>query len=333
MERKNDLAIRVKEANELLFKLFERLPDMLTEHDEADRSFRDRCYERWENGLDLLKMFIVMSEEFGSAINDRERIIAVAKQDYKFEATIALHARGVRVANEILTLLREGFPDGALSRWRTLHEVGVVSTFLSTNEREASLRFLAHRGVVSAKALAQYQEYLPRSNMKPLRVGDLELAQGHRDQLIEKFGPEFKEEMGWAFPIIPKKKGINLFDLEKATGLDHWRPRFKWASDDIHVGAKPHFASLGMAETALDKPALLTGRSDSAFADPAHMCVISLNLANHSIPTDYRNKDDEIILVALRTLSDLLGETFLEIDRATRKKSPRAMQGENEQEN
>lgn len=314
----------VERGVDLLKRLFERLPEMLADHRKLDAGFRRRCYKRWKDGLDQLQMFIMMSEEFGSTFNERERPRAVGEQNYTFESTVALHARAVRVSNEILALLREGFPDGALSRWRTLHEIAVVATFLAQNDREVSKRFIAHRGIVSAKALKQYVEFLPRSNMTPLEPGNLEAAEALKASLIEEFGPEFKEEMGWAYPVINKPKGINLYDLEVATGLDHWRPRFKWASDDIHVGSKPYHASLGAAETPLDQPILLTGQSDSAFTDPAHMCVISLNLANHALPEAYRTSDDRMVLMALRLLSDLIGETFLEIDRRTGRKSARA---------
>lgn len=314
-----------KVADEILSDLHDDLPRMLFEHEEMDRGFRERCYERWKGGLDLLKMFIVMSEEFGETINNRERQRAFDAKDHKFEATVMLHARAVRVANEILVLLREGYPDGALSRWRTLHEIAVVATFLSNEDEQISYRFLAHRGIAAYKALVQYEEYLPRSNMTPLEAGTLEAAKAQRDNLLQMHGPEFAEEMGWAYPIL-KKSRINLFDLEKHTGLDHWRPRFKWASDDIHAGPKPYFSSLGMVERRTDEPVLLTGSSNSGFTDPAHMCVISLNLANHAIPDDYYDETDPLVLMAMRKLSDQVGDTFFTIDRETRKFSARGLQ-------
>lgn len=315
------LVERAEIASAFLKELYKHLPAMLKERNRLDEGFRKRCYKRWKPGMDMLKMFLVMSQEFGSTFNERARPQAVADLNYKFEAIVALHARSVRVANEILALLREGFPDGALSRWRTLHELAVIAIFLAQNDREVSKRFIAHRGIINCKALKQYQEYLPRSNMTPLEPGDIDLAESQREALIQEFGKEFGEEMGWAFPAIQKRKSINLYDLELATGLDHWRPRFKWASDDIHASAKPYHASLGAAEVASDKPVLLVGPSNSAFTDPAHMCAISLNLANHALPEEYRTEDEEMQLLALRILSDVLGKTFLELDRETGKRS------------
>lgn len=259
-----------------------------------------------------------MSQEFGSNYNDRSRPAAFRQRDHRFESIVLLHARGVRVANEMQALMHEGFPDGALGRWRTLHEIAVVATFLNRHDDETARRFLAHRGVASAKALRQHEEYVPRSGMAPLAPGQLDRVEATRASLLEEFGPEFANEMGWAFPAIGRKR-INLHDLELATGLDHWRPRFRWASDDIHAGPKPPRASLGMAERPDDQPGLLVGRSDSAFTDPAHMCVLSLNLVNHALPDEYLNGQDLVLLAAMRALSDLVGDTFLRIDTASKR--------------
>lgn len=318
---------RVEVAQQFLLDLFKRLPDGLKERKKLDAGFRRRCNKRWKAGMEPLEMFLMMSQEFGSTYNKRARPQAVAEENYKFEAIVALHARSLRVANELLALLREGFPDGALSRWRTLHELAATATFLSQHDKEVSKRFIAHRHVVNYKALCQYQEYLPRSGMGALEPGSLDRAKQRRDALVAEFGKEFGEEMGWAFPVIPKPKSINLFDLEVATGLDHWRPRFKWASDDIHASAKPYHASLGAAEVPTDKPVLLVGRSDSGFTDPAHMCVISLNLTNHALPVEYRTEEEEKLLLALRLLSGVVGEMFLDIDQRTSAKAAKAASG------
>lgn len=320
-----ELEQRIEAALTLLKDLHERLPDMIKDRARLDAGFRRRSYRRWKDGLDLLKMFLVMSEEFGSAYNHRVRPQAAKAHDYKFEAIVRLHARSLRVANEILVLLREGYPDGALSRWRTLHELAVVAAFLAEGDKELSKRFIGHRGIVNFKALRQYEEYQSRSNMGPLEPGQLEEAKQVRDALIKEFGKEFGEDMGWAYPVIPKAKGIKLLDLERATGLDHWRPRFKWASDDIHAGTKPYHASLAAAEVPTDKPVLIVGQSNSAFTDPAHMCVITLNVANHALPEEHRTEDEELVLLALRILSDVLGEIFWDIDQRTGARSAKAM--------
>lgn len=314
----------VADAACLLEALRSQMPKMLREHARHDAGFRKRSHQRWKAGLDLFKMFLVISQEIGSDYNKRARPAAFENRDHRFEAIVAIHARSLRVAGEIYALLQEGYPDGALGRWRTLHELAVTATFLANNDDETARRFIAHRGIAAFKALRQYQHYLPRSNMTPLGPGELERARHWWDRLVEEFGKPFGEDMGWAFPVIDKKKGINLLDLEEATGLDHWRPRFKWASDDIHASAKPYHAGLGVAEVR--EPVLLTGRSNSAFTDPVHMAVISLNLVNHALPDAYRTEMENRLLLSLRILEIEIGETFLALDHAAPARSAEARQ-------
>lgn len=118
-------------ALELLEALKAKLPKELRQKYKEDLGFQKRCYMRWKPGMDLLKMMLICSQEFGSTYNERSRALAVEEQNYKFEAIVGLHARSLRVANEICALLIAGFPDGALSRWRSLHELAVVGYFLS----------------------------------------------------------------------------------------------------------------------------------------------------------------------------------------------------------
>jgi hypothetical protein len=317
-----------EKAVALLAALKTKLPTELRRNDREDLGFRKRCYKRWKPGMDLLKMMLICSREFGSTYNERSRPLAARDQNFKFEAIVGLHARSLRVANEICALLIAGFPDGALSRWRSLHELAVVCYFLSGQNNEISKRFLAHRVIASWKAMKQHDEFSPRSKMAPFGPEKLAKAKSQRDASVEEFGIEFSEDMGWAFPAINKTKRINLHDLEVATGLDHWRPRFRWASDDIHAGHKPYHASLSADESA--DPVLVVGQSNSAFTDPAHMCAISLNLANHALPSEYYSGDDATILLMLRHLSDEIGETFFAIDMETGKRAANASLGRSE---
>jgi hypothetical protein len=76
---------KVEAARTFLMELSERLPDMLKERARLDAGFRRRCYRSWKDGLDLVKMFLVMSQEFGSDYNERVRPRAFKSNDYRFE--------------------------------------------------------------------------------------------------------------------------------------------------------------------------------------------------------------------------------------------------------
>ena len=175
-------------AASLLDELRQRAPDMLREHREIEEGFRSRHFERWAEGFDLLEMLIVISEETGEAINHFDRPGAVEENDVQFEAVVTLHARALLVSREILCLLKGGFADGALGRWRTLHEVAVVAQFLSVHDRDISERYLLHRQIQAHKAMLQYQKYQQVANLEPFDQSDVCVLTEARTRILAKHG-------------------------------------------------------------------------------------------------------------------------------------------------
>ncbi|WP_028032689.1 DUF5677 domain-containing protein [Chelativorans sp. J32] len=204
-----------------------RLPEMISEYAELESGFRERNYQRWKDGFDLLQMLIVTSQETGEAINIAEREKAYRTQDWKLEALINIHARSVLVAREIFSLMKNGFPDGALGRWRTLHELSVIALFLSQHQKIVSRRYIAHRHIEAFKAAKQYREHQKRANLKAPRDKEFEEISQINDLVVAEFGKEIARDWGWAKPEL--KGSPNFSELEKSVRMDHWRPRYKWA--------------------------------------------------------------------------------------------------------
>lgn len=305
----------LEEAADLLEDFKAQAIDTLHEFAQDDAAFEDRNYARWKSGFDLFRMFHIVSTELGSGFNGRERPAAAARGDYVFEAVVNLHARGLRVTGEVLALMLAGFPDGALSRWRTVHEMAVTAAFIGKHGHDVAERFIAHREVQAAKAVIQYDEYHLRANLSSIDPADLAAAVARKEAWVARFGKMIGKDYGWAYPIIDSER-ISLFDLEKDLGLDHWRPRYRWASDDIHGAFRPMGVGLGVAEAT--DPVLLVGRSNSGMTDPAHMTAISMTLLNHCLPRELRTHDESVILLALRLLSDEIGQVFLAIEKTPR---------------
>lgn len=301
-------------AVQILDTLKRSAPKMLREQDKFNLGFQKRSYKRWKEGFDLLKMMLVMSDEVGGTYNAVHRPAAVESDDAQFEAIVNLHARALRVSEEMYSLLRAGFPDGALSRWRTLHELAVIMTFLRKCEPLIAERFVLHRDVMVYKAIIQYREHQDRAKLAPISESEFEEARATANLIIEKHGQEMKTDYGWAAPALNNKRPT-LHSLEKYVELDHWRPRFKWACNEIHGAYAPCGTSLGASECK--EPALLTGPSNSGFTDPAHMLAISLNVANAALLMKDPTVDVSIIMSALLVLSDEIGQSFIAVEMET----------------
>jgi hypothetical protein len=205
-------------------------------------------------------MIIEVAAEVGGKFNTEVRPLAIQEKDYLFEALTHLHARALLVGSECICLMKGGFADGALSRWRTLHELNVVAAFLLKNDKEVALRYLVSFEFQALIAARQMKKYAERSKMDPPTDDEIRVMESRCKGHTQRFGEDMRHEYGWAADVIGKKSPT-LLDIEEATGLDHWRPRFKWASQHTHGGHRPFGTLLGTAESKA--PVLLIGQSNS----------------------------------------------------------------------
>jgi len=286
---------------------------MLRQHRRLRHGFVRRNIKRWRDGFDLLERQIVISEETGSAINNTLRPKAVEENDALFEAVIANHARGVQVAREILTLMVAGFPDGAIGRWRTLHEIAVVANFILHGGKETAERYILHDHVTSYRRAFNHMEHHERANLEPIESEVMAHLKAVHDEVL-KLDPRLKSDYGWAALALNKDKPT-FAHLEEATGLDHWRPRYKWATVSTHGAYRTHNSTLGTSES--EEPVMLVGESNSGMTDPAHVTAISLNLVTMPVIMLEPNLDRLAIAMVMQRLSDDIGENFWRLDQET----------------
>jgi hypothetical protein len=293
--------------------LKKKAPQMLRKKRVGDSAFQKRNLKRWQKGFDALEVLLVSAGEFGSDFNSDYRAEAVAKNDLVFEALTAIHARALLVGNEIITLMKGGFADGALARWRTLHELAVVACFVSTHDNSIANRYLLAYRVQASKAMRQYQEYADRAGLDRYSSEEIKKSEEQRNRILAEFGDEMRNEYGWAAPILGNKNPT-LHDIEKSVGLDHWRPRYKWAAHYSHANFKPPSTLLGMSEAS--EPMLLIGPSNSGMTDPAHMTALSITQSTASLLLTKQTIDHILAVEILRKLSDDVGNNFFSVEKS-----------------
>jgi hypothetical protein len=286
--------------------------NMLEKKRSEQKEFETKNYDKWCDGFDLLETLIVITEEIGSQYNDEHRPRAVAESDYVFEALITLHARMILTAKEILSLMKSGFADGAQARWRSLHEVAVTAAFIRKHGLKVALRYLRSYRVQSYKAIKQCNEYAKRADLEPFSDEEVKSSRLEYENIIKEYGEEMKTDYGWATSAL-NIKSPRLFDLEKSTGLDHWRPRYKWATHYIHPNYKPPSTYLGMVGTI--EEGLIVGPSDAGFVDPAHQTAITLNIGTGALLHPHMRNDYLVLLPILTAISDEIGSVFSSVHR------------------
>jgi hypothetical protein len=295
-------------------------PATLRETRRETAGFERRNLQRWRKPFNLVELILEIATEVGSKFNNEVRPIAVQEKDYLFEALTHLHARALLVGSECVCLMKGGFADGALSRWRTLHELNAIAAFLTKNEKEVALRYLVSFEFQALPAARQMKKYADRSKMDPPTDDEIAAIELRCKAHLKRFGEDIRHEYGWASGAIGKK-APTLLDIEEFTGLDHWRPRFKWASQHTHGGHRPFGTMLGTVESK--SPVLLAGQSNSGMVDPLHMTAMTLTHITVSLLLSRPNTDRLVCTKVLMGLSDEVGSEALKVDRAPPQKSHR----------
>lgn len=318
---------------EMAASLLANSKPMLRHKRKGDRGFEKRNNKRWKKSFARIEIVWATAEEVGRRFNEEFRPAAVEANDYQFEALTRLHGRGLLVAREAIHLIKGGYAEGALSRWRTLHELLVVAMFIKQHGRGIAERYLLSAHFRSLEAAKQLNKFAERANLQPFSEAEIEEFEERCAAIAERLGQEMQAEFGWAKPALPprtEKWKPKLDDLEASLGLDHWRPRYKWASQHAHAGHRYPHASLGLVESSSE--VILVGQSNSGMVDPLQM------VAGHvwSLTTTLlltREKIETIILTnVLQYLMDdvvylALDEEKTSLEKARAKMRPDAPAG------
>jgi hypothetical protein len=191
-----------------------------------------------------------------------------------FEILIRLHARACQVAEEVVCLLSNGLADGAMARWRTLHEIAAVGCLIRDHGDELAERYEQHQLIEAWKAALQYQRHRKRLRQKPLSEQTIKKIEDDRAQALETYGPEFGKPYGWAAKHLAKRDPT-IADIQEAAGIDHLGPYYRMASHNVHANPRGVFFKLGLIG---ELEVLLAGPSNSGLADPGYATALSLVL-------------------------------------------------------
>lgn len=296
----------------LVESLHKGTPQMLAEYRGIRHGFEERLEARWGKAFDLAQMVMVCARELGEEFSHKHSAGAAEENDLVFPVLVRLHARACRVSEEVLALLRAGFGQAAMARWRALHEVAVVASFIKDHGQETAERYLAHEGIEAWRGMREYQQYAERLGEQPFTAHDVQESQQHHDELRAKYGARFEDQYGWANhalaatdPSFAKKK-VGFPAIEKAANLDHLRPYYRMASHSVHANPK----GITFNPDLLDDQILLAGASNAGLAEPGHSTLISLVQVTVSLLLSRSGEAAPVVLAALLRLSDEAGQAY-----------------------
>ena len=286
-----------------------RLREMNEDQDSSNLSYVDNIKSIWGKPLSLLQGFIRIVDE--SSQWYVHRTDDYSEKDLVHDLLFRLTAKAIQISNEIYTLLINGYSDGAQARWRSLHELSVISLFISEQGNDAAERYINHQAIDKYKSAVQHREYYTRLGSRPVTTKTMTALRKEYDELLERYGKNYKHGYGWAAEALSLKRP-RFMDIEASIKLDHHRPYYKAASANIHGDPTGVFQSLGVLPF---EKKVITGPSNIGLISPAQSLLISLNIIATTMLTHGNSIDSIVICKVLAKYSKTVENEFIDVER------------------
>jgi hypothetical protein len=259
----------------------------------------------WRAPLRRLEAILSIASYVGTILNGRLRADVDQRSKDLVEALTRVHARCIQVSWEIDCLLTHGFADGAIGRWRSLHEHSLVTLILAAAGDDLARRFLDHVTVQQAQLARRYEQHAGSVGFEPLGLARAVELKEQEAELKARYGKDFDSMYGWAASVCgnPRPK---LNDLEDLCELSYLRMFTHDAGNNVHASAKGAFIQAGLSRTRRREPekvpdVLLAGPSDEGLADPIQLT--SLSVVNATVALASVASDEQVdVLVDLLLL-------------------------------
>lgn len=187
-------------------------------------------------------------------------------------ALTRLVARTYEVVGELIALTRAGYADGALARWRSLHEICVVAMFLARRSDRCAEMYLSHHWVEELRLLEADRSSGNARASIPHRDRNVRHLRMQKTAMVNKFGPAFANDYGWASVELGRAK-TTFRDLESHVGLETLRRGYQQANSTVHGGALATLTRISLGPDGID----------GTEVPPAYGCEVATNYATASL--------------------------------------------------
>ena len=295
-------------SDSVLKTLESRLTGMLEDQEDMYQNISDDIDAKWGQPLGRLQGLIAIADE--SAQRRVERIHENSEEDVVQDLLIRLHAKAIQISKEILTLLKHGLSNGAQARWRTLHEIAVIATFVSDHGRSVAEQYIEHEAIDTYKAAIQYNCYYARIGAEPISQEQIDSMKDDYETLLDKHGQNFRHDYGWAASALNMKKPT-FKDIEASVELDHNRPYYRFASANVHGNPSGVLNNLGLLS---EEDIILSGPSNIGLSTPAQSTIISLNVVTTMLLMHEATLDSIVIGKVISKYGRRAEDAFIEVE-------------------
>lgn len=281
---------------EKLAELLERLrvdrPRALDRMRDDTLGFHERFLTRYAEGIDLLRL--VHHQSIDAAMWGKKKVYGAHEESPSdddgaalalYGVTEGLAARAMLTFAETVCLLAGGFPRGAMTRVRTMHELVVTALILGIHgapdgeHPELVQRYLRHHEAFTRRVAEQMlaaqtdvDDILDDALMQALRE--------RRQQLVDEFGPRFVRPLGWAAPLFSQDENLTFERLAAKVDAQTLNYFYGKSSTYVHAGSEGwHDAFVQWDGAAV----MLAGPTNLGLTTPAHLATHFLMTMLHLV--------------------------------------------------
>lgn len=308
--------LAVDKASELLFKSLKRKweEEHLAQQYEV-QIFRDGLEARWGKGLDYLRMLLTCCREIGAQTLKRYNKSKSKRHALRRWVLVRLHARACQVADEIICLMENGFADGSMARWRTIHELCVVATLIADGDEDLAERYILHDAVEVKRQADEYEATQVPLGAAPISRRERNAIDREYQAILGRYGPAFAHPYGWAANHMNLKKPT-FKDLQSAADHAGMNSHYKLASFGVHASARSLFFNLSAIG---DQQLLLAGRCNAGLEEPGMRMAQSLALITSLYAGSSASFDQISVLKCLLQVRDAVAPALQKAANRLRK--------------
>jgi len=310
------MMVKAKLANVFLEKLKSRVLDKLETSREIEKEFEAAVLRTWRKPLDSLDLLLSICLEVSSDLTSVSGSGGSSKHDDVHEALAGQQANACLVFNEILHLLKSGFPGGANLHWRTLHEIVCVSYFISKHGDAVAKRFLDYEAVEAYFQAQAIHEHKQNVEGTSISESDFKSVEKHFKAMKKTYGADFVKKSNYPYGWIPRTvlKTRSLREIERSVKLDMFRSYYDLAGYNVHGGQNGLTFKLGIMKNKNKREVIPVGPSNYGLADPGKNAAISLGQVTACLLMSESGVKRLIIVEAMRNLVDEICDAFSEVE-------------------
>ena len=307
--------IKSKLANVLLERLKSRVSDKLETSKGIEKEFEAAVLRTWRKPFDLLDLLLNICLEVTNEFTSEYGRGTSSKHGCVQAALARQQANACLVFNEILHLLKSGFPSGAHLHWKTLHEMVCVAYFISTHGEEVAKSFLDYETVEAYFQAEAIYEHQQKMECTSLSESDFKAMKKEFKAMEKTYGSDFVKKANYPYGWVPRTvlKTRSLREIEKSVQLDTFRPYYDLAGYNAHGGQNGLIFNLGIMKNKDKRVVIPVGPSNYGLADPGKSAAISLGQVTACLLMADSGIKRLVVVEALRNLVDEICDAFCEI--------------------